>query len=196
VEARDAIRKRKCVKIYRDQPVSEKIVLEILDCARWAQTALNAQSWEFIIVTERPNKIRLAEAAEQEWVSAAPVVIVVASNRERIEFILKKNSQDLAIMEISAAVQNMQVAARSLGLGTCAVFMFNREKVAQIVGTPENVIPLAIVPIGYSKEFPENSRAALEDFLHKEKFGTPLEGKVPAEYNRKWQRHPLLHLLK
>ena len=195
MEARDAIRKRKCVKKYLDKPVSMKIIYEVLDCGRWAQTALGAQSWEFVVVRSRTAKARLAEVAGQEWIAGAPVVIVVCSNLERIEFTLKREAREYSIMEVSAAVQNIQVAARSLGLGSCAVFMFDREAARKVVKAPTKVVPVAMVPIGYSKEFPENQRAPLSEFLHEEEFGRAPEEPVPGRYNLKWQRNPLIHLL-
>ena len=194
MEAKEAIRKRKCVKKYLDKPVSMKIVYEVLDCARWAQTALGAQSWEFVVVENEGVKVKLAEAAGQEWISSAPVVVVVCTNLERIEFTLKRPPWDFAVMEVSASVQNMQVAARSLGLGTCAAFMFNRDAVGDIVKAPEKVVPLAIVPMGYPREFPENERAPLGEFVHDREFGSPM-GEIPSKYNKKWQRSPLIHLL-
>lgn len=194
MEAREAIRKRKCVKKYLDKPVSFKVLYEILDCARWAQTALGSQSWEFIIVKDKTTKVKLAGAADQNWIAQAPAVVVVASNLERIEFTLKRKPQEFAIMEISAAVQSMQVAARSLGLGTCAVFMFDRELVRGIIKAPQKVMPLAMVPIGYPKEFPENSRAPLSEFIHEEEFSKAPDEEIPSKYNKKWQRSPLIHI--
>jgi len=195
VEAKEAIRKRKCVKKFMNKPVSMKIIYEVLDCGRWAQTALGAQSWEFVVVNSKSTKAKLAEAAGQEWIADAPTVIVVCSNFERIEFTLKREGHDYSVMEVSAAVQNIQVAARSLGMGTCAVFMFDREKARQIVKAPKKVVPMAMVPIGYSKEFPENERAPLSEFLHEEEFGRAPEEPVPDRYNQKWQRNTLIHLL-
>jgi nitroreductase len=195
VEAKEAIRKRKCVKKFMNKPVSMKIIYDVLDCGRWAQTALGAQSWEFIIVNGKAAKAKLAEAAGQEWLAEAPTVIVVCSNFERVEFTLKQEAHDYSIMEVSAAVQNIQVAARSLGMGTCAVFMFDRRKAQEVVKAPKKVLPIAMVPIGYSKEFPENERAPLSEFLHEEEFGRAPEEQVPDKYNKKWQRNPLIHLL-
>jgi nitroreductase len=195
VEATQAIRKRKCVKKFLDKEVPPEVLYEVLDCARWAQTALGAQSWDFVVVRDTGTKAKLSVAAEQEWVEAAPVVVVVCSNLERIAFTLKKESRELSIMEVSAAVQNMQVAARSLDLGTCAVFMFDRATVQKIIKAPDKVLPVAMVPMGYPKEFPENSRGPLKDFVHGGEFGRPPADEVPDEYNRKWQRDSLIHLL-
>ena len=195
MEAKEAIRKRKCVQKYLDKPISLKIIYEILDCARWAQTALGAQSWEFIIITKTETKLKLAEAANQEWISKAPVIIVVASNKERIEYTMKGHPpNDYAVMEISASVQNMQVAARSLGLGTCAAFVFDRKQVQKIVNAPKKVEPISIVTLGYPKEFPQNQRAPLGEFMHKEQFGAPFDEDIPSKYNKKWNRHSLLHI--
>ncbi|MBR9680260.1 MAG: hypothetical protein GOU98_00355 [Candidatus Altiarchaeota archaeon] len=194
MEAREAIRKRKCVKKYLNKPVSFKILYEVLDCSRWAQTALGAQSWEFIIVRDGPTKVKLSGAADQSWIADAPAVVIMASNLERIEFALKREPQEFAMMEISAAVQNMQVAARSMGIGTCAVFLFDRDIVKSIIKAPKKVVPLAMVPIGYPKEFPENSRAPLSEFLHEKEFSRAPEEEIPSKYNKKWQRSSILHI--
>ena len=195
MEAKDAIRKRKCVKKYLNKSVSTKLLFDILDCSRWAQTALGAQSWEFVIIKDPKNKNLLASAAEQEWIASAPALVVVCSNLERIEFTLKREPTEFSIMEISAAVQNMQIASRSLGLGTCAAFLFDRQMVAKIIKTPKKVMPLSIVALGYPKEFPENERAPLSEFLHEEEFGRAPEEEVPKKYNKKWQRNALIHIL-
>jgi len=195
VEARQAMLKRKCVKKYMDKEVPMGLVYWVLDCGRWAQTALGAQSWEFVVVKDNAARARLAEAAGQEWVAGAPVVVVVCSNLERVEFTIKEEGKALGMMEVSAAIQNMQVAARSRDLGSCAVFMFDRERARELVGAPERVMPIALLPLGYPKEFPENSRAPLGNSVHQEKFGQPPEGGVPEEFNRKWQRDSLIHTI-
>ncbi len=192
MDVRTVIKKRKCVKKYLNKPVSDELLFEVLDCARWAQTAMGAQSWEFIIVRDPVKKRKLAEAADQPWIKDAPVVIVVASNLERVEFAIKHKALEMAMFEIAGATQNLQVAARSLVLGSCTAFLFNRETVRQLVGAPPKVIPLAIVPVGYPREFPENSRAPLSEVLHDEEFGRPF-GKVPDRYDRRWKRS-LFHI--
>ena len=193
METRKAIRKRRCIRKFKKKDVSMKLVFEILDCGRWAPTAKDVQSWEFVIV-KGEKKREIAEACEQDWVGEAPVVIIVCANIERVEFVLGERARDYALMECSAAVENILLAARDLGLGSAWVSFFDREKIRKLIGCPEKVEPVAVIPVGYPAEFPEAQRAPLSDFIHIEEFGRAWEGEIPKSYSKKWSASDLLKL--
>lgn len=64
----DIIRNRRSVKEYLPREISKDIIIQILEAARWAPSAHNAQPWRFIIVVERVLKRRLAEAMAEKWI--------------------------------------------------------------------------------------------------------------------------------
>lgn len=71
-----------------------------------------------------------------------------------------------ACINVSIAVQNMVLAATSLGLGTCWVRAFVPEKVVEILSLPPECPPLILLPLGYPREDPEpRSRKPLEEIL-------------------------------
>jgi nitroreductase len=71
-----------------------------------------------------------------------------------------------ACINVSIAVQNMVLAATSLGLGTCWVRAFRPEKVAALLRLPPEYPPLFLVTMGYAREDPEaRSRKSLEEIL-------------------------------
>lgn len=53
------------------------------------------------------------------------------------------------IQDTAASVQNLLLVAHELGLGACWVGAFKEEKVREILNLPDNLIPVAIVPVGY-----------------------------------------------
>src|SRR5688572_20147558 len=57
-----AIRTRRTIRRWTDQPVSEEIVKELLECALWAPSACNMQLWDFVVVTDPATRQSLAEA--------------------------------------------------------------------------------------------------------------------------------------
>ncbi len=90
-----------------------------------------------------------------------------------LRFLRREGGADLeernlisACINVSIAVQNMVLAATSLGLGTCWVRAFVPEKVAEILSLPPECPPLILLPVGYPREDPEpRSRKSLEEIL-------------------------------
>ena len=195
METRKAIRKRRTIKKYRARDVPVKLVFEILDCARWAPTYNNAESWEFVVVKSDEKRKELARDAGQEWVNEAPVIIVVCANLDRARFFIRENVEKMALMECSMAVENMLLAAKDLGLGSAVVGDFDVGKVKEIIKAPKDVIPVAMVTIGYQAEFPVAKRAPLNAFLHIEEFGKPWQGEIPKEYLKKRSREEFFNIL-
>ena len=74
----EAIRARRSVRRFTEEPVPKQTISKILDLARWAPYAAECQ--RFLVVRDRERKERLAEAARQKWIAAAPVIIVVGAD--------------------------------------------------------------------------------------------------------------------
>lgn len=90
-----------------------------------------------------------------------------------LRFLRREGGADLeernlisACINVSIAVQNMVLAATSLGLGTCWVRAFVPEKVAEVLSLPPECPPLILLPVGYPREDPEpRARKSLEEIL-------------------------------
>ncbi|MBC8059485.1 MAG: nitroreductase family protein [Clostridiaceae bacterium] len=145
----DIIYKRRSIRDYLDKQVDRDIIITLLKAATAAPTAVNCQPWEFIVIDEEDKLSELKE----ELIFArynAPVAIVVCGN---MELTLKGKDHDLWIQDCSAAIENILIAATSLGLGSVWIGIYpveNRVKLLKnILNIPEHVIPLSIVYIGY-----------------------------------------------
>src|SRR3990170_1911881 len=143
----DAIKERRSIRKYSSRPVSIEILREILEAARWAPSAHNAQPWRFIVLTDAASKAVLAEAMAEAWnadlardglaVTAratmteaskkrfanSPALIVACltmlNMRKYPDASRRKSERELAVQSMGAAIQNLLLAAHSKGLGAC-----------------------------------------------------------------------------
>jgi nitroreductase len=167
----ECIKSRASVRSFKPEKVSDRIIDEILDAATRAPSAGNVQDWEFVVVSSQDTKSKLVEAAfEQEFISQAPVVIVVCSNLRRISNAYGERGTSLyAIQNTANATQNMLLAAWEKGLGSCWVGAFNEVKVREALVLPEDVRPMAIVPLGYPASQPaKTGRRKPREVVHKD----------------------------
>jgi nitroreductase len=62
------LRYRRSIRGFRKEPVPRKLIEEMLDAARWAPSAGNAQPWEFVVVEDAGTIGRLADLYEYQMV--------------------------------------------------------------------------------------------------------------------------------
>ncbi|HOB88540.1 MAG: nitroreductase family protein [Bacillota bacterium] len=152
----EVIEKRRSERHFKPDPVSGDAIKRILECGLRAPTAGNIQPWQFIVVKRPELKEDLARAAfGQRFVSDAPVVIVVAADPQRSARTYGTRGAELySIQDTAAAVQNMLLAVVALGLGACWVGAFDEKAAARVLELPAHLRPVAMIPIGYTKERP------------------------------------------
>jgi nitroreductase len=100
-----------------------------------------------------------------------PVAIVVIANIERSTRIYRSRGELYAIQDAAAGIENLLLAAHSMGLGTCWVGAFDETEVSALLGIPNKTKPVAIIPVGYPGEQPSAlPRMVLERLVHWEKW--------------------------
>ncbi|MFN3346299.1 MAG: nitroreductase family protein [Candidatus Bipolaricaulaceae bacterium] len=152
----EAIRTRRSVRQYLSDPIPEEVVQELIAAAVLAPSAGNAQPWRFIVVRDQKLREGLANAAYgQTFLAEAPVVIVVCADLERARRAYRERGETLyCLQDTAAAIQNLLLAATARGYGTCWVGAFDEGKVAELLGLPRNLRPVAMVPVGKPAEAP------------------------------------------
>ena len=150
-EAYNNIVSRTSVRRYESSPVPPEAVDAILHAAMSAPTGVNRQPWEFIVVNEPELLHRLAGALPYaKMVDKASVAIVVCGNSERF---LEGDDSTLWVQDLSAASENILLAANALGLGAVWTALYphaDRETaVREILNIPSGVIPFNVIPVGY-----------------------------------------------
>ena len=143
----DAIRTRKSVRAYLDRPVEDEKLRAVLDAGRLAPSASNRQEWRFVIVREPEMRKRLAAVAGgQSFVGETPVLIVACAETDN--HIMKCGQLSYPI-DVAIALDHIALAAVELGLGTCWIGLFDEKKVKELLGIPEPVRVVELMPLGY-----------------------------------------------
>ncbi len=168
MECMEVIQGRRSVRKFKDRAVGKEIIEELIKAAQMAPSAGNLQARDFIIVTNKTTKQKLTKAAlGQSFIEQAPVVIVVIANIERSSRIYRSRGELYAIQDASAGIENMLLAAYSMGLGTCWIGAFDENAVSELLGIPDKTLPVAIIPVGYPDEQPAMPpRIAMERLVH------------------------------
>jgi nitroreductase len=145
----EAIKKRQSVRSYREKEIPEEVLQQILEAGRLAPSASNRQGWKFIVVKEESLRKKLVAACKnQKFVGEAPVVIAgCATNPGHI----MSNGEHSYAIDLAIALDHMSLEAASLGLGTCWIGAFYQDQVKEILGVPEDVRVVALMPLGYPK---------------------------------------------
>lgn len=191
MEFRDLVKSRRSCRSFRNSPISEDRLREIIEAGQWAPNPLNMQPWEFILVTDPDTKARIrgiSEAARQsvmdqggpKWVSGfdpafledAPVLIVALANPKRAGLGKYFGQKNGAIKAVSACIQNMMLAAADMGLGSLWFTFFNPEDLREILNIPEDLEITGIIPIGEPKSRVK-APPRKEPKVYRDSYGTP-----------------------
>lgn len=158
MEVFEAIVKRRSIRAYRNEPVPEDALDKVLDAARVAPSAGNRQELRFVVVKDGAmRKALVAACNNQTFVGEAGVVIVGCSTSPQKRY---------AWVDAAIAMDHMTLAATSLGLGTCWIGAFSEEKVKELLGIPEGVAVVCVLPLGVpATEGMMRSRKSKEDLF-------------------------------
>jgi len=163
MEVFEAITKRRSIRAYKSDPIPEDSLSRVLEAARLAPSAANRQEYKFIVVKDEKLRKALVPACNnQSFVGEAPVVIVgCATNPQR----------RYAFVDVAIALDHMTLVAASEGLGTCWIGAFSEEKVKELLGIPEGVSVVCLLPLGIpAKEGVPRKRKSKEELFPVDKW--------------------------
>jgi len=165
VEAIEAILGRRSIRTYEDRAVEPEKIDTLVRAGMAAPSAGNQQSWRFIVVTDRAQLDRLAVATPYSGMLAhAPLAIVVCGDTTSTKY-----PEPYWVEDCSAAMQNMLIAARALGLGACWLGYHPRQErkdeARRILGIPDNLDTLGVASIGYPAEEKPPSHRDVGDYV-------------------------------
>jgi len=161
----ETIQERRSVRSYADKKVEDEKIEKVLEAATSAPSANNRQEWRFIVVRDNELRTKLIEAAHgQRFVGEAPVVIVAcAAESDHI----MSCGHPAHLIDVAIAVDHLTLAARALGLGTCWVGAFDANAVRSILGIPDDIEVVQLIPMGYPADWPASrSRRPMDNLVH------------------------------
>lgn len=159
-EAIKNILTRHSVREFTGEGIEKEDLLTILKAGMSAPSAVNQQPWSFIVVTKRETLDALCDKLPYaKMLSKAGAAIVVCGLPDKSKFlhtvlkaVIKLAMKDFWVQDCSAASENILLAAHALGYGAVWTAVFPSEtlikNVQKILGIPEHVIPLNVIPIG------------------------------------------------
>jgi nitroreductase len=187
---------QRACRAFTNDPVPDSLIGKVLDAATYAPSAENRQPWEFVVVRDPVRRGCIGDLMRRAWeaggrahsegrltpemlaevergatgsVSAAPVLVVVAADTERCLPATVPSS-------IFPALQNLLLAAGAVGLGSALTTIATTlaDELREIVGFPEALVPVAVVPLGYpEKPLGPPRREPYVDHTHRDTYGTP-----------------------
>jgi nitroreductase len=166
METLEAIRTRRSVRKYQDRPVPENLVEQLLAAAMAAPSARNQQPWQFVVIDDRRILADVAEInPNAQMARHAPLGIMICGD------LSLEKSPGYWVVDCAAAVENILLAAHSLGLGAVWTGVYPRDErmegLRRLAKLPKNIIAHSLVVVGYPAEKPAPQDRFRRDRIHR-----------------------------
>ena len=163
MEVFEAGRTMLAVREFQDKAVPPEV-----EAGRLSGSGMNRQPWHFIVVQNRESLRQLGALAKTgPYIAQAALAVVVAI--ERTPF---------SVSDGSRAIQSMMLTACAEGVGSNWVGFMGMTEVKPVLGIPDELNVLAIIPLGYPVRLigkGRKNRKALSEVAHRERFGQPFQ---------------------
>jgi nitroreductase len=156
MEFQELLKSRRSVRAYESRAVEPKLLEAVLTAATLAPSAGGLQAYRMHVVLEPGLREALAAAAHgQSFLARAPAVLVFCADLDRARDYGVSRDGNYSVQDALVAMAYAQLAAADLGLGTCWVGALDSALAAAALGLPDSERPVALMPVGYSAETPE-----------------------------------------
>ena len=158
MDALEAIMTRRSIRSFTNEPVSDEEIRILLEAAMSAPSAVSILPWRFVVITDRKILDAIAPAHKScDFILQAPLAILVCGDTTNPKY------GPYWVQDCSAAMENLLLAARALGLGSCWCGIHTRpereKNMREMFNLPPEISPLGLAVIGHTqKEFAEKAR--------------------------------------
>jgi nitroreductase len=187
MELTQVIEKRRSIRRFREDPITDEMIDELLNAARLAPSGSNTQASRFVVVKSPTMRAKLGTTTPYKFITQAPVIFVCCADltamatrdKRRAELreagVFKDVDVDMdmadsrarafnsiddnairAYLSLNAAIaiEHMVLRAVDLGLGSCWVAGFDKERVREILELDDRIHTVMLLPIGYPAQSP------------------------------------------
>ena len=172
MKAIECIKTRRSIRKYKQKPIPQNIIDEIIECGQMAPSAHNTQPWAFVVVKDKGKLEKLSQTHQwAPFVKDAQICIVLCCTKNQ------EVNKSAMHMSVACAAQNMLLAIHNFGLGSCWTYVQNlddssvEQKVRDILEIPKNIDVICMLPIGY----PDQTRS-----------GKDIKSKQEVVHDEKW----------
>lgn len=160
----EAILERRSVRKFTDVPVSGEDLSAILEAGRWAPSGLNNQPWRFAVIREGNARGELSHLTHYGRIVRSCALCVAV-----FYHVPSGYDRDKDILGIGACIQNMLLAAHSLGFGAVWLgeILNKKNAVNGILGLDDAYELMAVIALGRPDERPESERRPMDELVVK-----------------------------
>jgi len=160
----DIIRARRSIRVYKQEPVADITINEILEAARWAPSGLNNQPWRFVVIKDESFKKKISEFTHYSSIIAGCDFCIAVFYNHSAGY-----NRDKDIMSIGASIQNMLLYAHDKGIGSVWLgeILKNKEKINALIEVDPSNEFMALVAFGFPEEEGISDRRKMSELLIK-----------------------------
>ncbi len=156
----DPILKRRSIRRYEPRDIPEDVMKQILEAGRQAPSAANRQPIRFVIVRDHELTKSFSSMPFNGFMKDAPAIIVGCADTKSLL------TGKWALVDATIAMQNMVIAAWSLGVGSCWIGAFDEKSVKESLKIPDKWKVVALLTLGYPAEEPKpRNKKSLEELF-------------------------------
>jgi nitroreductase len=147
--------RRQSCRSFADRPVEHEKLVKCIEAARLAPSGCNGQPWSFVVVEDPALVPEVAKCPRQlginDYIASARAFIVVLEEHAVLMPALRCiiDSQYYAKGDLGAAVLSICLEAESLGLGTCILGVYDRQKLCDLLAIPPEKHFGGVIAVGY-----------------------------------------------
>lgn len=175
MELQEAILKRRSVRKFTEDAVTDEELRQIFEAVRWSPSWANTQTWEFIVIRDKELIAKItgtySEKNPATKGSLAASALIVACTKTGIAGCYDGKQMtaisNWELFDLGIAVQTLCLKAHELGLGTVVVGLMNHEACEKILAIPEGHKVIAVIPVGRPAASPKEgpSRKTISEFV-------------------------------
>jgi nitroreductase len=184
MNVKECLKRHRSIRSFKDLPIAEGLLSEILDCAMRASTGGSMQLYSVIVSTDPDRRAALAAIhLGSDAIRSAPVTLTFCIDGRRLSRWLALHGEAagldnmwgfvIGFSDALLAAQNALVAAESEGLGGCFLgsTIVAAPMLARFLECPPQVVPIATLLLGHPAEAPElGTRLPQEAVVHRERY--------------------------
>lgn len=175
----ELIMARASTRAFDGRSVPREVIREIVEAARWAPSACNAQPWRFVAVTDPALREAVAlkglgGAVPNRWARQAGAFLVACAERRLFPHRLAEPLAGISYhqVDLGIAMEHAVLRATELGVGSCYIGWFRERPLRHLLGLPRAWKIICILALGYTAvRPPPRERLPLEDILFFDRVG-------------------------
>lgn len=146
----ELVKSRYSCRAYKALDIEKEKLDYIMECVRFAPSAVNKQPWRFHILSNEDDKLKAQQCYHRDWFKTAPMYIIASILHD--EEWVRRDGKHHGNIDIAIAVEHLCLAATEQGLGTCWVCNFDASLCKELFQMSDNEEPAVIIPIGYTDD--------------------------------------------